>query len=166
LNHETEIRIQNELRNWINLSNWKNPYAVTLTFKKNIVTYFNCYESTIHLNPQIASDNFGKFLHVLNRKIFGNLTSRYGIRLNVFPIFEQSNTKHLHYHSVFDKPNHISDEKFRLLIELYWNSSLWGNSQIDIQSSADNGWVSYITKLADKENLADSIDWKNTHISI
>jgi hypothetical protein len=44
-----------------------------------------------------------------------------------------------------------------------WRKTLWGYDEIDVQP-ADEKWgkyIDYITKLRDKPDFADSIDWMN-----
>lgn len=160
---ELDVRIQKDIRRIINLNNWSNPVAVTLTFKKSILSNNGKFDIRTVLDEEKASENVRFFINFLNRKSLGNLPERVGMKIRVFSVYEKTDTKHLHYHCVIDRPSHVDEEKFSELIINCWKSTWWGNKEINIQTNADNGWVSYITKFFDKENFADSIDWKNVH---
>ena len=160
---ELDVRIQSDIRKFINLTDWSDPMAVTLTFKKSIWSNNGKFDTRIFLDEDKASENVRHFLNFLNRDSLGNLPERVGMKLRVFTVFEKTDTKNLHYHCVINCPSNIDHEEFSQLIRNCWKKTWWGNDQINIQAGADNGWVSYITKFFDKENFADSIDWKNVH---
>ena len=166
MNYELNKRIQAETRSWIDLRKWHDPYAFTFTLKQSLAPNSLDPTSKVRITRDIASSNFSQFLHRLNRDIFKNQVKRRGCRLTVFPVREGSETKFLHYHGIFDKPTIVTDEDFRTKIRHNWNLTPWGAPQIDIQSSADNGWVSYITKFGDKDTITDSIDLNNVHLPI
>lgn len=164
MHYELNERIQTAMREWVAFEEWSNPYAITLTMKQNRDVKTLRGQHTISLDDIAASRNFGYFMHRLNRKVYGRQAKRYGRILRVVPILERSKgTDRLHFHAGIERPDKITDEAFRSLIKEQWYKTPWAYYQIDIQDSADDGWISYITKFSDKESVAESIDWDNVH---
>jgi|JI6StandDraft_1071083.scaffolds.fasta_scaffold02730_15 hypothetical protein len=153
---------QTTVREWVDLRKWGNPYAVTLTFKQSMPNDM-LPGHTLRLEQQIAQQNFGYFMHLFNESLFGNLAKRHRMKVNVFAILEGSCTKHLHYHAAIDCPKHVTDEQFRQKINTCWSKTWWGNKQVHIVNSANNGWVKYMTKFRDKEIYQESVDWINSN---
>lgn len=156
-------KIAAAVREWIDIKNWNNPYAVTFTLKKKINRYESKNSDKVYLDEFKASQNFRYFLNILNKQVFGNGAQRYGLKVDVFPIIEQSDTKHLHYHIILDCPSGIKTNNYEELIRECWAKTDWGDVQMCVKSFADSGWVSYITKIADKYSIADAIDWNNVY---
>jgi hypothetical protein len=160
-------QIQSALRDWINLGHWNDPRALTLTMKQ--YAWFDrpggTDRSLIMLDRQIASANLRHFLSVLNRQTLGNLGRRQGKKLWAFPVLEGTASKHLHYHLVIDCPFASDpDNRFEALIRDAWLGTDWGDVQMKLTRS-DDGWVHYMTKLRDKPDFADAIDWTNAYMS-
>lgn len=156
--------IQRCLRDWIDISAWNDPHAVTLTMKQVRFEGSGPFRTMVRLDAEKASRNLRHFLNALNRKFLGNLGRRQGQRISVIPILEGTKTKHLHYHLVMDSPLRSDPEGiFETTIRNLWSSTHWGDRQVHI-TSADSGWIDYITKTADKVNFADAIDWTNAHL--
>jgi hypothetical protein len=63
-----------------------------------------------------------------------------------------------------DRPECFSDLRFRLLTIETWHKSYWGHKQTAYESPADQGWISYMTKLQSKPNYLDAFDWQNCHL--
>jgi hypothetical protein len=159
--NELDIKIQQSIREWVDLEQWTKPFAVTLTFKKSIVAEGDIYGSRIYLDEERASKNVRNFITRLTKKVHGNLGTRFGKKLRIFIVFEQTDTKALHCHAIIDCPKRKLVDQFPSMIEGAWQKTPWGNLQTDVKSDANNGWVIYITKNRDKYNVADSIDWEN-----
>jgi len=121
--------------------------------------------ATEFLNAQKAIQNFRHFMNLLNRRVYGKRYQHHGVRLSAIPVLEGGRGKRLHYHAVIDCPLVELEDSFPNLIQTAWEKTKWGYNQIDIQPGADNGWINYISKLNDKPNFADSIDWENYHVS-
>lgn len=147
---------------WVNIQKWENPYAVTLTLKQSIALKKLNFGQTIQITPDIAAQNVNYFLYTLDRSSFGNQATRYDKQVDCFSVFEQSDSKDLHYHMAMNRPAHITDAAFRFKIRKCWTKTIWGNRQMDIQSSADNGWIEYMMKPKDKEDYQVSVDLLNT----
>ncbi len=162
--NELDIKIQQSIRDWVDLEEWTKPFAVTLTFKKSIVAEGDIYGSRIFIDEEHASKNVRNFITRLTRKVHGNLGSRFGKKLRIFVVFEGTDTKPLHCHAIIDCPKRNLVDKFPLLVAEQWLKTPWGNLQTNVKSGADNGWVQYITKNRDKYNVAESIDWENVNI--
>lgn len=120
----------------------------------------------VQLDRDHATVNMRHFLNHLNRRVFGNAGRRLGRRVSVVPTLEGTASKHLHYHLVMDCP-FLSDDMglFERTVGEAWASTWWGNREIHV-SPADDGWIDYITKLADKPMFADAIDWTNAHLPV
>jgi len=65
---------------------------------------------------------------------------------------------------MIDCPRNEALEAFPSLISDFWQKTPWGYHEIDIQSSANDGWLEYISKIRDKPNFGDAIDWDNYHL--
>ncbi|MES2986605.1 MAG: hypothetical protein V4808_01740 [Pseudomonadota bacterium] len=138
---------------------------MSLTMKQGIRPQDEPASATEYLAAEKASQNFRHFMNVLNRSALSRRSYRQGVRLSVIPVLEGGNHKRLHYHAVIDCPDEELRGRFPSKIESAWAETKWGYHQIDIQSAADSGWINYISKLKDKPNYADSIDWENYHVS-
>lgn len=68
-----------------------------------------------------------------------------------------------HHHLTLERPEHISPEKLKELINEIWPVTNWGCKQIKIVNDANSGWISYCLKLRTKSDYHDSIDTNNTH---
>ena len=165
MNTINDEKITLALKKWLDIEKWKNPFAVTFTLKKNLDGMYLTKSNIIYLDEFEASKNFRYFLNILNKKLFGNRSSRYGLKVDVFPIIEQSDTKHLHYHIIIDCPPNQKTNNYEILIRECWSKTDWGDVQMCIKTFADIGWVSYITKTRDKYSVAESIDWNNVYKS-
>lgn len=152
---------QSALREWIDISKWKNPCFVTLTMKKGKTYYSNSGSTRKKITKYEASSNFRHFLNILNKRIFGNGFTRYGKCMTVFAVLEGTKTKHLHYHAIIDVPLGKGINNFEQMVLETWLATEWGDKQIDVKFNANQGAVNYMTKTRDKYSVADSIDWSN-----
>ena len=151
--------IAKEFQQWISNAACDFDTAVTLTFR-------NDPETTDH-----ACQQFTYFMNKLNDACFGNNWSRRAkhdprARIAVLPIIENGfGTKRLHYHCLFERPAHISHDKFQLLIYLCWDETRnGGNIRNDVQMVYDSlGFMGYMTKEL-RVNDFDKLDEKNIHI--
>lgn len=164
LTHASALSIQQSLRDWIDISKWNDPHAVTLTMKQVRYGVEGPFRTLVRLDAEKASRNLRHFLNVVNRKLLGNLGRRQGLRIPVIPILEGTRTKHLHYHLMMDCPlRENRDGAFEAILRSAWTSTDWGDCQV-LVTPADSGWTHYITKTADKPVFADAIDWTNAHL--
>jgi len=154
---------QKAIRDWITpINQWRRPYAVTLTMKQHAMVADGANSTLLRLDPTIAQNNLRRFLNTLNKKALGHVADRHGRKIPVIPVLEGGNGKRLHYHLILDNPfEGDTEDRFSTLIRLAWSKTLWADREIDIQPDCDAGWIDYITKLKDKPNIADSIDWMN-----
>lgn len=165
MNESNDEKIKKAVKEWIDIGKWNNPYSVTFTFKRQIYGSDATKSDKVYLDEFKASQNLRHFLNILHKKMFGNTTSRFGARVDVFPAMEQSDTKHLHYHMILDCPSGLRTNNYEELIRECWQKTEWGDVQMCVKSFADEGWVSYILKNADKYSVAEAIDWNNVYKS-
>lgn len=151
--------IAKEFQKWVVNAGCVLDTAVTLTFR---------------IDPETtdrACQQFTYFMNKLNDACFGNNWSRRAVhdpraRIAVLPIIENGfGTKRLHYHCLFARPTHISNDKFQLLIELCWDETRnGGDMRNDVQKVYDSlGFLGYMTKELRIDDF-DKFDEKNTHI--
>ncbi len=165
MSNNFRLSYQAAFRTFSDLSRWKAPYAVTLTMKQGVVAADGARSVLIRLDRNIASKNYRHFLNLLSRAALGKGASRSGRRLQSISVIEGGQNKRLHCHSVIDCPDERLIEDFPSMITRAWRKTDWGQSEIDVQPGADAGWIDYISKFRDKDNLPDAIDWVNCHIN-
>jgi hypothetical protein len=147
------------LLTFINFPAWKNPVAITLTFKQ----VFHSVAGSIRLTSEHAAKNVRHFLNQLNRRYFGNASKRFGKGIPTLPVLEVSREGRLHYHLLMDRPTHIDPVHFQSDIRSIWKSTDWGYDQIHIDTNPNEGWIYYITKYSQKPEYTDAIDFLNCH---
>ena len=162
--HRTDIeRYRDGFLAFSSIERWKNPFAVTLTLKQQLEVEVRSCRIRIPITKETASQNFGHFMNLLNRKVLGKRFSRFGERIRVIPVIEGGFRKRLHIHAVIDCPRDDLRDSFPTAIREAWSHTRWGYWQADIQADADLGWIEYISKTRDKPSYADAIDWMNYH---
>ena len=114
------------------------------------------------IDPICSSQNLRHFLNVLNKKVYRNRFSRFGLRLQVFPVLENSFRDRLHYHMILERPVNIDPRQFESLIHSAWKNTRFGYREIHIDQSIDAGWIKYITKFCHNE---EQVDWENVHLN-
>lgn len=163
----TAFQLRDAFRDFVDLSTWQAPYAVTLTLRqKRIMEDGQGRSFEVRLTPDRASQNFRHFMKLLNAAVHGKAASRFGRSVNVVPILEGGNGKRLHYHAAIDCPRDDLRHDFHHLIFSCWAKTDWGYWEHDVQPHADAGWIDYISKTRDKPVFADAIDWSNCHLPI
>lgn len=161
MQYDLNVRHQEAIREWIDISKWNNPYAVTLTLKKSIPSFIQDRPVRPRISKTVASDNFKRFLNILNGMVFRKSAKRYNKRIKVVGVMERTDTKHLHYHAVIDCPKEFKGNDFEATIKEAWAKTLWAHEQVHVKSNIDQGWIRYITKLRDKYSVTDAVDWIN-----
>ena len=116
----------------------------------------------VELNPDLCSQNLRHFRNVLNRKAFKNASHKK--KMKCVAVLEQSADGRYHYHLALDRPECFSDLRFRLMVNWVWRNTHWGREQTAYKSPADQGWISYMTKLKTKPSYLDAFDWDNCHL--
>ena len=154
---------QATIRDWLSHHQWTNPFGVTLNLKQVLHTETDWGRSTISLDEKHASQNLRHFLNRINREYLGNAARRFGKRLPVIPVLEGINGHRLHYHLLIDLPEKVGLEEAYPLFVTEWIQTQWGYGQVNIQQNVDDGWLDYITKLRDKIDVSEAIDWMNLH---
>lgn len=147
---------QKAFQDFARIDDWAAPHAVTLTMKQGLN-----YGTFVPLAHQAASKNYRHFLNLLNDRVFGKAAQRFGRRVNAISVIEGGCGKRIHIHGVIDCPIPDLVPSFPVLIAEAWHKTDWGHHQMDIQPGADAGWTKYMSKLRDKPDYADSIDWEN-----
>ena len=154
----SDFALRNAFLSWCDISNWRNPVAVTLTLKRSIRTASGAFISP---GPGDYEQNLRHFINVLNRRIFGNKV-RHGLRLKCIAVLEGDKTVRWHYHLLVERPRQLCLEALIALIVWEWGKTRWGYHELDVRP-CDAGWLSYMTKFRSKMHYADSIDWLNCH---
>ena len=162
---ETLAQSRNELKHmmsWVRsleTEKWNVPYAITLNFWKNDI----CRET--------AKRDISHFLNTLNSQVYKNAYKKYGKRLRVIGVFEESPSTH--YHMMMESPKHLSEVQFETLVETLWGRVSSGQTYIWLDGTGQripnfkmekmysNGWFDYITKLKTKKSVddADILNW-------
>lgn len=161
MNRAQAIKYQSSIREFAQIDHWRAPHAVTLTMKQGIHVANGRQFAMTFLDNRKAAQNLSHFHTILSRKVLGTPAKRFGERLPMIPVIEGGNGKRLHYHTLIDCPRDEFAAEFPALIRETWLKTQWGYREIDIQSQADDGFLFYMTKLRDKPNYADAVDWMN-----
>ncbi|MEG8052906.1 hypothetical protein QP185_05960 [Sphingomonas aerolata] len=115
------------------------------------------------LDADKASQNMSHFHSILSRRVLGKprISVRYARQDDSGAGAQQEGR--LHYHALIDCPRAELQGAFPALIQDIWARTQWGHRQNDIQADADDGFKFYISKLRDKPDYADAVDWANYH---
>ena len=136
----------------IDVSNWNDPFAVTLRFQPMTDRY-------------AAKTAVKQFFISLNRAIFKNAYRRYGKQLRRIGVFEGDN--YPHYHLILESPKEMNSDEFLELVRKLWGSTRHGVTYIRTNQGSQvpqfhmtqvysNGWVSYLGKSRDKISVDDA----------
>lgn len=147
-------QLQPFIRQYINETDLINFIGVSLTLKQQV--------DGQNLDPILSSQNLRHFMNVLNKKIFGNRFSRYGVKLQIFPVLERSIGDRLHYHMILELPRDTRIDRFKDLIRNEWMKTRFGHREIHIDDSINQGWTDYMTKF---HSRSDQVDWENVHLN-
>jgi hypothetical protein len=154
--HHEDRKIRKAAVSYFNTYHFEDPCAVTLTMKQRV--------GYIHLDPIACSRDFHHFSNRLNKAILPNSFTRYGNRIPTIAVLEKSYSQRYHYHTMIDRPDHVTRDDFKDVIWDCWNRTLWGYREIDFKFDGSTaGWIDYITKPSQKENYPDSIEWQSCH---
>jgi hypothetical protein len=155
----SDRKLQAELRDWYDISQFDHPTAITLTMKQGIPGT----HGWIRIDKITASQNLRYFLNRLNKKVFGSASHRHKRKLNCLPVIEHDEVRRMHYHLLLDCPEHLSDQAFETLVRTCWRQTAWASEQVHYEPSANAGWLLYISKFATKLDFIDHIDLENCH---
>ena len=156
------LAYQKSFRDFARIDHWSAPHAVTLTLRQGLMASLPGGDTFVPLTRQEASQNYRHFLNILNGRVFGKAAKRFGRRVNSISTIEGGGGgKRLHIHGIIDCSSQDLLPEFPAVVSEAWHRTQWGLKQIDIKSGADAGWTKYISKLRDKPNYADAIDWQN-----
>lgn len=147
-------KLQPFIRQYIDQIDLAPFIGVTLTLKHQV--------NHENLDPIKCSQNLRHFMNVLNKKVYGNRHSKYGYKLQVFPVLEKSSGDRLHYHLIIEHPRELPLLRFKELIQSNWIKTRFGHREIHIDDSVDSGWTNYITKF---HYTTDQVDWENVHLN-
>lgn len=147
LSSPLDVFYRDFMRDYIQQTDLKNPFAVTLTM--------NSVQWRSH------SQNFRHFMNRLNQSFLKSGYRRYGKRLTVIPIIEGTRDVRPHYHCIIDNPFPERDREFVNTLKESWNKTLLGQSKVQVEPMESNKWISYITKLSSKSDIRESVDWEN-----
>ena len=148
------IQLQPYVRQYLSNLDLSNFLGVSLTLKHQV--------DNQNLDVVLCSQNLRHFMNVLNKGVYGNRFSRYGIKLQTFPVLEKSLGDRLHYHLIIEHPRELPLIRFKDLIRSSWIKTRFGHREIHIDDSIDRGWINYITKF---QTMTDQVDWENVHLN-
>jgi hypothetical protein len=126
---------------------WTSIVAVSLNFKEFIQT-----ENGIpaKLTDEICRKELTAFCNELDRRIYKNAVVRYAKKVRRIVFLEKGNDRSWHNHLALERPERISEVKFRNLIRECWSRSEWAVPNKDIQFDGNRGWIEYIHKPRSK----------------
>lgn len=154
----SDQQVRAALLDFFDIRKFKNPVAVTLTMKQRV--------DGQNLDSILASENLRHFCSRLNAKVLGSAAKRHGKKLQILAVLETSADGRLHYHLLIDRPERYDPASFGALVTQQWGRTRFGYFEVDIQHTADEGWLRYILKLRQKHRIADSIDWSSGHMCV
>lgn len=152
----TDRACRDILERLINAVPFQNPVAITLTMKKRA--------GARAADDIVASENLRLFRVRLESRVLGRAAKIHRKRLRMVCVLEMSADHRLHYHCIFERPDHCSLERFRAIIRDQWSKTDFGYQEVEFQDGSDSGWTDYLLKLRQKRSLLDSIDWTNCHL--
>ncbi len=149
------------LYEYVNENRVRNPINLTLTEKQ----VFN----GVYIDDVISERNYRHFQNIINRKVFGNSSQRFGKKLQSLVVREVSGSGRHHLHVIMEVPDTMGFQEFSQLIRKSWVSTSYGYGEIDIVLPADDdmkdGYLKYIMKHRTKPSgVLDSIDWINSTV--
>ena len=147
------------LLRFLDISQWKNPVAITMTMKQGQIINGRL----VSLSPDLCSQNLRHFRNVLNRKAFGKASRKR--KMKCVAVLEQSADGSYHYHLAMDRPDRFGDFRFQHLTVAVWHETRWGHRQTSYKRAADSDWVDYMCKLRTKASYLDAFDWANCHLN-
>jgi len=147
-------QLQQHIRNYLENIDLSRFIGVSLTMKHNV-------DGQV-LDSFSSSQNLRHFMNLLNKQIYGNRFSRYGLKLEIFPVLEKSVGGRLHYHMVVESPLDLDYDRFNHIVHTLWMTTKFGYREVHIDKSIDDGWIKYITKFHHTE---DQVDWENVHLN-
>ena len=86
--YQDEEEIREAVREFIDLSKWVDPFAVTLTLKKCCAEETIAGPRKVWLTGELASQNLRHFLNGINCRLYKNRFKRFHARVRVFPVLE------------------------------------------------------------------------------
>ena len=148
------LQLKSHIRNYLDNVDLSRFIGVSLTMKQNV-------DGQI-LDPFLSSQNLRHFMNLLNKKVYGNRFSRYGLKLQIFPVLENSVRDRLHYHLIIESPVDMDFDRLNHIIHTLWMTTRFGYREFHIDQTIDDGWIKYITKFLHKD---DQVDWENVHLN-
>jgi hypothetical protein len=136
----------------------KNTVAANLNFKQGIGELGKDYQKG---NVNEYQKTIKHFFNVLNRETHGNKFKKHNCRLRTIVVLEKKDIGRWHTHMVIENPYVNRPQYFELLILNTWINTDWGYGENLITFNIDWGWIEYITKF---KNPEDVFDWGNLHM--
>ena len=143
-------------------------HAVTLTFDpKKIDAYTAAFSRSLTRNHadmvERYKDSVGRFAHLLDRSLFGNMSQRKGSPLLFVPVIEGLNNGQVpHFHCSVGIPDNRFDV-FEEKVMGAWQRVPFSGFAVKVVPYRDEGWLTYSTKGSKYANR-ESIDWLNVRI--
>jgi len=136
----------------------ENPVNITLTEKQLVAGQ--------RLDHMSSEQNFRHFRNKLNKRVYGNASTRHGKTLKMFVVRESDAVHRHHIHCVIGRPEHMTIEEFMTEVWACWTSTRFGHKQLHYEAPETEervqGWISYCLKARTKDDYSTSIDWINS----
>ena len=141
-----------ELFKWLDTQSPERAIAATLTFDQ--------WSGRADRDAWEARRIFRLFLARVNRKTYRNAFCRHGKRLTVIPVLEGggSTNKHYHYHVLIEVPHFMNAAQFVEIMKQAWGRLRGTGIQNTWKECENSGWLQYMLKDRDKDDLLDAID--------
>ncbi|MCX7308934.1 MAG: hypothetical protein NTZ72_13735 [Afipia sp.] len=143
----------------MDVTDWTSIVAVSLNFKEQLRNAAGSFEK---LTEEISRNELVGFGNRLDRSIFGNSSTRFGVRIRRIVFLEKGDDRTWHSHLTLERPAQVVEVKFRQLVRESWNKSSWSVPSMDIQFSATAPWVTYSGKVRSKRAF---ISWTDAFVA-
>jgi hypothetical protein len=177
-NPHRDALLREHVQALFNTKHWRSRVALTFTLKQAV----EIDKTWVKLTHDICTREFQRFMKRLNRSVYANVNRYGGKRLLVLDVIEKDKHGRWHIHAAIEPPEKMTDFQFGQTIKkcwLGWNEktkNIWAYRETDIKFGANEGWIEYMLKAAQKSGLdswSDCIDWyslynpnANTHIAV
>ena len=140
-------------------SHWRSAVGLTLNMKQSIRTASGGF---VQIDESTAKKAFGRYMNVLNRRIYNFAFRRFGKRLRVIPILEKSEEGRWHYHVAIEPPLFMDADSFSDMAMDVWSTTPLGYGHGHVTIDVDTGWIAYMAKRRGKSGLEDYYDCIDT----
>lgn len=148
---------------------YKNPVAITLTFKSGLRLYRMEHGHSIftgeyaRINRDQAAKTLKRFRNRLARASLARRAVRGGQQVPMIAVLEQSADSRPHYHLVADVPG-ADLEATKIMLADLWEKEPFAYREIDVQRVYGDRWLPYMLKsiCPTADHFFFGIDWENS----